>query len=281
MQYVGQTCRFLKTRFSEHYRRTKKPRKIDNFLYRHFKQTNHSTSSISIQPVEKIIYGDNSTKRYRNILRHELELKWIKLLQTPHPLGFNDNIYHEGNISRLPDFDVFSLLDIRKRNNRSHGKRKNGNLKRKNKHVLTLSELSIVLKHSGRHMALSRLVTISISSLRNLDIEANKFYDRTHRLYDAVSIDFKSCREEIAGALQEFCNCWCKREHVESNALNSWKLNIFKIIDGRISFYCNNLDLLPPKPKFTFRHLKKGIQEFHRKFVLAPADKAANNVVVV
>ena len=71
--------------------------------------------------IEKIIYGDNSTKRYRNILRHELKLKWIKLLQTPHPLGFNDNIYHEGNISRLPDFDVFSLLDIRKRNNRSHG----------------------------------------------------------------------------------------------------------------------------------------------------------------
>ena len=76
-------------------------------------------------------------------------LKWIKLLQTPHPLGFNDNIYHEGNISRLPDFDVFSLLDIRKRNNRSHGKRKNGNFKRKNKHVLSLSELSIILKHSG------------------------------------------------------------------------------------------------------------------------------------
>ena len=27
--------------------------------------------------------------------------------------------------------------------------------------------------------------------------------------------------------------------------------------------------------------MKKGIQEFHRRFVLAPADKAANNVVVV
>ena len=98
----------MKTRFSEHYRRTKKPRKIDHFLDRHFKQTNQSTSSISIQSVEKITY--HSTKRYRNILRHELELKWIKLLQTQHPLGFNDNIYHEGNISRLPDFDVFSLF---------------------------------------------------------------------------------------------------------------------------------------------------------------------------
>ena len=35
-------------------------------------------------------------------------------------------------------------------------------------------------------MALSRLVTLSIASLRNLDIEANKFYDRAHQLYDAA-----------------------------------------------------------------------------------------------
>ena len=36
-----------------------------------------------------------------------------------------------------------------------------------------------------------------------------------------LPIDFKSCREEIAGALHDFCNRLCKREHVESNALNS------------------------------------------------------------
>ena len=35
-------------------------------------------------------------------------------------------------------------------------------------------------------MALSCLVTLSISSLRKLDIEANKFHDRAHRLYDAA-----------------------------------------------------------------------------------------------
>ena len=35
-------------------------------------------------------------------------------------------------------------------------------------------------------MALSHLVTLSISSLRNLDIEADKNYDRAHRLYDAA-----------------------------------------------------------------------------------------------
>ena len=37
----------------------------------------------------------------------------------------------------------------------------------------------------------------------------------------------------------------------------------------------------PPEPKLSFRYLKQGIQEFHKKYVFAPADKAANNVVVV
>ena len=35
------------------------------------------------------------------------------------------------------------------------------------------------------------------------------------------------------------------------------------------------------KPKISCRYLKASIQEFYGKFVLVPADKAANNVVVV
>ena len=52
-------------------------------------------------------------------------------------------------------------------------------------------------------------------------------------------------------------------------------------MDKRIKFYSQNSNVLPPKPKSSFRHLKQGIQEFHRKYVLVPADKAANNAVVV
>ena len=52
-------------------------------------------------------------------------------------------------------------------------------------------------------------------------------------------------------------------------------------MDKRIKFYSHNTNLLPPKPKSSFRHLKQGIQEFHRKYVLVPADKATNNIVVV
>ena len=94
-------------------------------------------------------------------------------------------------------------------------------------------------------------------------------------------IDFKKCREEIASALNDFGNRWCKHEYVEPDALKEWKVSIFKIREQRIKFYSQNTNLLPPKPKSTFRHLKQGIQDFHRKYVLVPADKAANNVVVV
>ena len=51
-------------------------------------------------------------------------------------------------------------------------------------------------------------------------------------------------------------------------------------MDKRI-FFSHITNLFPPKPRSSFRHLKQGIQEFHRKYVLVPADKAANNIVVV
>ena len=86
----------------------------------------------------------------------KLNLNGLLFLQSPFPLGFNDNIYHEGKISKMPDFDVFFfLLECKKRKSRSHGKRKNGNIKRKTfaeKPIDTsLKDLSIALNNHGQH----------------------------------------------------------------------------------------------------------------------------------
>ena len=57
---------------------------------------------------------------------------------------------------------------------------------------------------------------------------------------------------------------------------------INQLITGQLGLnYSRNTHFLPPKPKSSFRHLKRGIQDFHMNYVLVPADKAANNVVVV
>ena len=143
-----------------------------------------------MQTVEKLTYDRNSSSRFKIIKRHETELKLIKLLQTPFPLGFKDNIYYEGNISKMPDFDVFSLLEIRKRQFRSHGVRKKGNGKRKKRTLkrsdTSLKDLSKVLEAHGRQSMLSFLSSLPISVLRIFDTEANKFYDRNRQLYDAA-----------------------------------------------------------------------------------------------
>ena len=91
----------------------------------------------------------------------------------------------------MPDFDVFSLLEFRKRRARSYGIKKNGNCKRKRcvqkLANCTLRDLATQLDVHGQHCMLSYLSSLStISVLRSLNTEANKFHDRTNRLYDAA-----------------------------------------------------------------------------------------------
>ena len=89
------------------------------------------------------------------------------------------------------DFDgFFSILECIKRKCRSHGKRKNGNIKRKffteKRTNTSLKDLSIALNNHGWHGLLSFLSSLPISVLRNLELEANKLYDRANKLYEAA-----------------------------------------------------------------------------------------------
>ena len=94
-------------------------------------------------------------------------------------------------------------------------------------------------------------------------------------------IDFDACRTQIAHSLEEFSVKWCRREQADSNSLSLWKKRILEIMNTRIMFYDTNPSLLPPKPNFSIRTLKSGLRDFHSKFVLVPADKAANNIIIV
>ena len=100
-----------------------------------------------------------------------------------------------------------------------------------------------------------------------------------HSIYENACYLNKMIR--VPGLLSDFSNRWCKRENVEPDVLKEWKINIFRIIDTQISFYSRNTHILPSEPKSSFRHYKRGIQDFHMNYVLATAYKAADNVVVV
>ena len=90
------------------------------------------------------------------------------------------------------------------------------------------------------HIVTGNLKIITDSRIRSVISKGPKYRFPAH-------IDFNKCPETIASAFNDYCTRWCKREHVESNGLNNWKLKIFKISDERVLFYSDNLDLLPPK----------------------------------
>ena len=71
---------------------------------------------------------------------------------------------------------------------------------------------------------MGNLKTISDSRIRSIVAKGPKYRF-------PVQTDFQKCREKNAASLNEFCNRWCRRGHVECDALKDWKLNIFKIID--------------------------------------------------
>ena len=67
---------------------------------------------------------------------------------------------------------------------------KNGNIKRKictKKRLHTsLKDLSLALSNHGWHGLFSFLSSLPISVVRNLELEANKLYDRANKLYKAT-----------------------------------------------------------------------------------------------
>ena len=86
---------------------------------------------------------------------------------------------------------------------------------------------------TAAHIITGNLKIIPDSRIRNIISKVP-----TYRF--PSNIDFNKCREEIATALNEFGNRWCKREHVEHKALKEWKLSTSKLMNKHISFYSQN-----------------------------------------
>ena len=157
-------------------------------MYQHFRKLGHDIKHLTVQPVEHILYDDNATNSFKSKARFIAELNWIKKLQTPFPLGLNDNIYQSGNISKDPNIDIFSIFSSRIRKSRSHGIRKNGNIKRKSRLRTSLSDLHNLLLISGKHTMLSRLSSLPVSALRDIDDQADKVFLRSDPLNNTASL---------------------------------------------------------------------------------------------
>ena len=119
---------------------------------------------------------------------HPVRRPWKIMYHYYHNFHWDLMIIFTTNVTFLKCliFDVFSLLEIRKRKSRSHGIKKTRNSKRNKRAVkrsnTSLKDLSKVIEEYGRYSMLSFLSSLPISVLRILETEANKFDDRNHQL---------------------------------------------------------------------------------------------------
>ena len=94
-------------------------------------------------------------------------------------------------------------------------------------------------------------------------------------------IDFTKCRSIVEEALQTYCKRWCKKEGVGVHALNDWKDEFLRIVDIRIENFTTHPHLYKQPPSRSVKALKRKMEKLHSKYVFAPADKAANNVIII
>ena len=82
-------------------------------------------------------------------------------------------------------------------------------------------------------------------------------------------------------AYMYFVKRWSKKEGVGVHALNDWKNEFLRIIDIRIDNFTTHPHLFKQPSSRSVKSLKKKMEKLHRKYVFAPADKAAINVIII
>ena len=71
-----------------------------------------------------------------------------------------------------------------------------------------------------------------------------------------------------------------KRKKVDSRALDDWECRILETIQNRIDRIRKRIKTLG-KNVLSDKHCKDYLEDFQKCFVLVPADKASNNVLIV
>ena len=93
----------------------------NQLIHQHFHRDCHGFENCLIFPIEKI-ESPNATDHQLTKLRKEREAHWQITLRTMYPFGLNVRLKGVGDFN--PSQAVYQRYEVRKRNNRSHGRRK-------------------------------------------------------------------------------------------------------------------------------------------------------------
>ena len=132
---------------------------------------------------------------------------------------------------------------------------------------------------SYRYEPCGHIVTGDLSIIRDITVRDLIKKGPSHR--EQNNIDWKVNEKTSKEAVSRYCQKWAKAACVDKRVLRDWKETMYSCIDERIKMlqqlHLNKRKKQVLKSKVHLDYLNK----LHDNFVLVPADKATNNVIVV
>ena len=123
------------------------------------------------------------------------------------------------------------------------------------------------------HVITGDLRVIENAKLRELVAKGPKYREPNR-------VNWKATETMFFESIDLYAKNWSKREQVELKYLSEWKDNLKELVTDRISNLKGHFK--SPKCKVLDQpDVKDTLHKLHANYVLVPADKAANNVIIV
>ena len=123
------------------------------------------------------------------------------------------------------------------------------------------------------HVITGDLSIVQNDSLCLLFQKGPKYREQEH-------INWNETSQIINNALDKYALAWAKREEANVAILTDWLDSCKTIIEKRIIKIKDKIKQ-PPNKILLSPKVKRYLKQLHTKYVLAPADKAANNIIFI
>ena len=123
------------------------------------------------------------------------------------------------------------------------------------------------------HVITGNLEIISNVALRKLISKGPKFREQN-------KIAWGKDKKIILDAIENHAKSWAKKENSDISVLDEWTEEIRAIVNTKIRKLQRQVTQ-PPDPILTDKDVKTCLEQLHDKYVFVPADKAANNVIII
>ena len=129
------------------------------------------------------------------------------------------------------------------------------------------------------YLPAGHVITGNLDVIKNRQIKS--LFKKGPKFRLPSRIDFNACKDVFSESLDTYCARWCKKEGVDTYALNDYKKAILDIVDIRINNFHTNPHLVHEQNTLSRSNIKHKIKKLQEEYVLVPADKAANNIIFV